>query len=730
MKNRSITYQWFLSYLLILLIPVFGTIFLFNGTSKELREETSRNAVAMLQQAQNSVDQKLSQVQMLMYQVGREPELHVLSCVPPGPRETRIILKQIDLRSELEQYLIYYGQVRELFVYFPSNDWVVSATTSVEARRYHSIHIDTMGISYSDWVRSMLQGDVEHPVILQGGTMSLLMMSHRVTTLQGDCYVIATLDTASIRMAMEKAIPTVKGETYVFLPDRMVLSTGRSINSLGNPESYCDGEAHEVQMKDRQTGIVFGVPSECTNFTYLASIPNEVYSDRLNTMTRLTTYCLFVIILLGALLSFYLVRWHYKPIRNIVSIFSGEKPYEPKNELAYIENSAKVLKNKVARQQLAVQENFLQKLCKGKFANYALMHNSAQMCGLDIPGGALAVLLTDAAPQKLDKLNQGLAKVSALWHLRCEVDGYTAYLLIDRGGSVDYDALAEELHHSLSGEEQTTIAVSSTHQLLDMVPTAYAEALDAIGYRILLGSEKPLLYNEITRDHMEGYAYPIDEEQRLIDAILQGREEDAIQHVKHVFDVNMDERELSPIMARALLSHMNATIMRTANRLYTMYHTEVNLPEEASGLLGRSTTLQEGERIMLSSVKLLCLFAMDCQDHTEEDLVAEVMAYMQAHLDNQNLSVESVCHHFHKSRSYMFALLKRCTGNSLLYHLQEIRMERARELLINTRCSVQEISSMCGFTNVNTFIRIFKKALGTTPNQYRQNQWWNDENAQ
>lgn len=46
-------------------------------------------------------------------------------------------------------------------------------------------------------------------------------------------------------------------------------------------------------------------------------------------------------------------------------------------------------------------------------------------------------------------------------------------------------------------------------------------------------------------------------------------------------------------------------------------------------------------------------------------------------------------------------------------------MEEARRLLEETDKSVVEISSLTGYENVNTFIRVFKRYSGVTPGGYR-----------
>jgi two-component system, response regulator YesN len=48
-------------------------------------------------------------------------------------------------------------------------------------------------------------------------------------------------------------------------------------------------------------------------------------------------------------------------------------------------------------------------------------------------------------------------------------------------------------------------------------------------------------------------------------------------------------------------------------------------------------------------------------------------------------------------------------------------MQKARELLRNTSCSITMIAEKCGFANSTYFYTAFKAANGVTPSDYRKN---------
>ena len=62
---------------------------------------------------------------------------------------------------------------------------------------------------------------------------------------------------------------------------------------------------------------------------------------------------------------------------------------------------------------------------------------------------------------------------------------------------------------------------------------------------------------------------------------------------------------------------------------------------------------------------------------------------------------------------------KNCFQTSPLQYLHKIRIQAAKDLLIETDMKVHEISYEVGYENVNHFIAHFKKFSGTTPTAYR-----------
>lgn len=80
--------------------------------------------------------------------------------------------------------------------------------------------------------------------------------------------------------------------------------------------------------------------------------------------------------------------------------------------------------------------------------------------------------------------------------------------------------------------------------------------------------------------------------------------------------------------------------------------------------------------------------------------------------------IEMSAPHFHKR-------FKELTGSTPVAYLNDLRLEKARELLEDDQCFLQikEIGNKVGLANDSHFTRDFKKKYGLTPSEYRKQNW-------
>lgn len=96
----------------------------------------------------------------------------------------------------------------------------------------------------------------------------------------------------------------------------------------------------------------------------------------------------------------------------------------------------------------------------------------------------------------------------------------------------------------------------------------------------------------------------------------------------------------------------------------------------------------------------------------------QLIDYINAHLDS-DLSLNQLAQRLDMSPHYFSQLFKQSTGLSPHQYIIQCRINRAKALLRNTQQPIAEIAYQVGFANQSHLTRHFKRAVGTTPHQFR-----------
>lgn len=87
---------------------------------------------------------------------------------------------------------------------------------------------------------------------------------------------------------------------------------------------------------------------------------------------------------------------------------------------------------------------------------------------------------------------------------------------------------------------------------------------------------------------------------------------------------------------------------------------------------------------------------------------------------NEPITLNQMANIAYMSPSYFSKKFKRVTGFSFKEYLNNIRIKTAINILTETKYSIAEVASYCGYHDSNYFGDVFKKIVGVSPNQYRK----------
>jgi len=102
------------------------------------------------------------------------------------------------------------------------------------------------------------------------------------------------------------------------------------------------------------------------------------------------------------------------------------------------------------------------------------------------------------------------------------------------------------------------------------------------------------------------------------------------------------------------------------------------------------------------------------QPPAQRKLAQQIRQYIVQHY-REPIKLEDLSKLVNRSPAYVSAAFKHATGKSPLEYMHEVRVSAARDLILNTEMSIEEISEYLGYCNQSYFGQKYKKIVGCPP---------------
>lgn len=110
--------------------------------------------------------------------------------------------------------------------------------------------------------------------------------------------------------------------------------------------------------------------------------------------------------------------------------------------------------------------------------------------------------------------------------------------------------------------------------------------------------------------------------------------------------------------------------------------------------------------------------SVEAQPEQDKTVIQQLVSYINNHI-SEGVSLKVLSNMFHMNPNYISQYFKNETGMNYSAYLLMLRINKAKNLLINSDRSVAEVAQMTGFKDYRLFSRTFKQETGLTPSQYR-----------
>lgn len=99
--------------------------------------------------------------------------------------------------------------------------------------------------------------------------------------------------------------------------------------------------------------------------------------------------------------------------------------------------------------------------------------------------------------------------------------------------------------------------------------------------------------------------------------------------------------------------------------------------------------------------------------------VKEALGYIHEHY-GEEITTKSLSEQVHYNEYYFMRMFKKYTGKTIVEHITEYRLEKAKELLKNDGLTIEEVAYQVGFSATSYFSSKFREQFHVTPGEFRK----------
>lgn len=494
---------------------------------------------------------------------------------------------------------------------------------------------------------------------------------------------------------------------------------------------------------------VLSIASDISGFTYSLYVPEKEYVSRFQNTQFLILLCNLSSMAISVLLAYYFARKNYKPlIKLLAKVGAGtcsQNEYNLlENHIDNITQKSSEIEKELTRNKLALSDYYLRRfLTRSHTAQeWPAIQAIPIVKAINMQTKTAAVLILDLQDcgqlfheQGDQQENLSLIRfiiTNVMSELIPDTLQYkniiddSLFIAIFHGDSEEISAILDSLKQILlpllvSYNASIRIGVSRQQTITSVtsLPDFYKEAAEALEYcRIFNLNWADYNINwscghHFTKDYQQltGITY------KFQNAIAVSEFSRAAEYIDQLFLLHFYQGQpLSDVRLNmySIISLFRSCLMKLDDKNFP-----VSVEKQMEALLN-CTTIEELKDTLRSNLEKLSE-GLEQQTHTRTArLIQQIYDYIDQNYQCYDLSVNSISAAFQMSPASISKLFKRETNTGLLDHINHVRVQHAKELLLSQTYSVSQVTELVGYTNVSSFIRIYKKYEGISPGMVKQ----------
>lgn len=515
--------------------------------------------------------------------------------------------------------------------------------------------------------------------------------------------------------------------------------------------SLPDENSQLAYTRGKQKYLTFSRASDYSGLVYISMVPMNAFNQVMSMNLYLIIGTGIMMLLVGVSLALMFSMRIYRPIHSVVDILvsndkcqtdenkqgkgvdeiqflkqgvklllDNEQQYQKRlihYDMEYAEHSLRLIINGIATSKYTHLSQTLQTLYHFEYNTYvccnilfdytlefyqkieemnqrevmnqfrvvleALINKTQKCCVLEMQNGMYTCIINTESHENMTRIIESFKIFESIF--KNDIDYYSVYIGI--GDVCDMNKLAVSYHQAM---------------------TALQNRSKKQDYQIIQFNKLPIKSQVV---------FSFYDQKKIVNFILNGTKEELNQLVSDILNENKNRGITYPNMIelyKQIWSVGQRCLEEQGKKIEDLEITQTITSIEQQ----KDLSFDESKHIVLNFLNSVLEYIRLEGICSGNKIVNQIQRYVAEHYA-QDLCLEQIASELDISAKYISRVFKQKCGENLTEYINQIRISKAKEILVTTNTKIGEIASMVGIESRSTFLRVFKKLEGVSPNEYR-----------
>ncbi len=753
-KNRfffkwKISTIWFVSYIVVSLTAVLFNFFAYIRIDNSVSEQNEYYAREILEKSKNDADNLRKLISNVAIEISQKDSIRNLA-FSKGSIDGKDYVSVINAMHELEVYKKLENEFDNIYVYFYNFDYCIGLNAAYGSDVYYEANIKPYGLTKSEWLKSMRDNQNGKFAVYSSAEGQKVTYFYSVYgTERFVPYATVAVETDSNKFLNISGDETYNGNLFIYDNEKILLAHDDEKRQAAEMIA-AQSDINNSKKLVRDNFVMLVADSEDKEWKYFYLIDKKTFTRTVNHARMNIVIFNLIGTVIMLMIALFLVRFNYNPIKKIIDTVGGMNK-KNESEFQYIQSKISSVMNEnleIRHRVDSIDNDYVRDAVLSRLMSERLsdaerekMLDTLVNVGIIFPYSNFVVMLF-YIDINLDMFfdnsrgteeNYRLARVaiinivSEILADKCKINycnlsgGLCGVVNLKNGGNM------VEIIEKIKWIQEFTlknlnvnfmVGISNVHFEISELGVCLNEAMECVKER-MYHENSVICYNELEERQNTEYCLPGLVEEQLVELLRSGNTKSALKIIDGLFDYRATDK----VKSIHALKYISYNLIIVINRAFG---SNESFDGEKMSELVKMTENLEFDQDVDNLHRKFCDIIKTAGEQNSIEMTKKIDVTLEcakSFVDGQymdiNMSVTAVAQEVNVSLQYLSTNFKKRYRIGLSEYITLVRIEHAKELLVNTNIPIADISQKVGYVNPRSFFRNFMRIVGTSPKEYR-----------